>query len=643
MESNLRILAAVMFTDMVGYTALMQSNEQKAKEYRDRHRQVLEKEILNARGQIIQYYGDGTLSVFGSVIEALKCAVKIQQELQQAPKIPLRIGIHTGDIVYTDDGVYGDAVNVASRIQSKSVAGGVLVSDKVFDEVKNHPEITASPIGIFELKNVNRPVELYALTNDNLAIPTQESIQSSLYDKRKSIAVLPFVNMSSDKENEYFSDGITEEIINALTTVEGLNITARTSSFALKGKNMDLREAGKMLGVTYILEGSVRRASDKVRVTAQLINANDGFHIFSEVYDRDMKDIFGIQDEISIKIANRLNEKLLKPPDKKSAEEPSIEQLNAYDLYLKGKYHLHEGSLMGTKKSIKYFEEAINLAPNVALPYTGLSMVYSHFSAYKMDNPEEAYRLAKEYATIAMELDDTLIESYLAMAHVTFINEWDFNKTHELVEKSLEIHPGSAEVHSWSSVLANVEGNPQQALIQAKLAVSLDPLSPMTCFVLGEAFYTNRMYKEAMEQFDKTIDNLPYFTQAFILKGRCLLTMQKLDEALELFKRIPYDENKYTTHWGAVGYIYSMKGEINKVKECLEKIKHQDKAGICTLLNWSYAILYLALGQMDLMYHYLEESLKEKSATLLFIKVDPIFDAFREDKRFIALLDKYFI
>ena len=640
MEKNTRQLAAVMFTDMVGYTALMQADEQKALRNRERHRDILEKSTKATHGIILQYYGDGTLSVFDSAVEALKCAVEIQRELQKEPKIPLRIGLHVGDIIYSDDGAFGDAVNIASRIENKAVAGAVLISDRVFYELKNHPEFSAVSLGNFELKNVKYPVELFAVTNEGLVVPSRNMIDAHAKDKGSSIAVLPFANMSADPENEYFSEGITEEIINALTKINGLNVTARTSSFALRDKQIDIRDVGNMLGVSSVLEGSVRKAGDKVRITAQLINANDGFHIFSEVYDRDLQDIFAVQDEISLKIANLLRENLHVPLDQRFPEKPPTDNLDAYDLYLKGRYFLYKGSIEGSKESLTYFEKAIELEPDFALPYTGLSMVYSHLSAFRSKNPQEAYDRAKKYALKAMGLDDTLIESLLALAHVCFVNEWDFKRTRELIDRAMRLNPGHAEVHGWASMVANVQGDVDQALMEAQLAVSLDPLSPMTSYVLGVAYLTNERYAEAMEQFDKTISKLSSYTQAHILKARCLIELGEFENAIEIFKGIPSSMGRANVHWGALAVVYSRKGEPDKVKECLEKIKQQEKEGTDEFLNWSYTLVYLALGQTDLMFKYLEKSLDEKVASLLFIKVDHLFKPFRDDPRFIRLIEK---
>ena len=295
---EIRMLAAIMFTDMVGYTAIMQNDERLAKTLRDRHKKVLERFTEEHRGQILQYYGDGTLTIFGSAIEAA-IAAKIQKELQNEPKVSIRIGLHSGDIVYDDEGIYGDGVNIASRIENIALPGSVLISDKINDELKNQKDVSAKYIGKFQLKNVKEPVKIYAISSHNLIVPRHDQIEGKVTFTEHSIAVLPFINMSMDKENEYFSDGMTEEILNALAKVNGLMVTSRTSSFALKGKDSDIREIGKMLGVKSVLEGSVRKQGNRVRVTAQLINTEDGYHKWSDSYDSNLEDIFSVQDEIA--------------------------------------------------------------------------------------------------------------------------------------------------------------------------------------------------------------------------------------------------------------------------------------------------------------------------------------------------------
>ena len=343
MNNTIRMLSAIMFSDMVGYTALMQEDERKAKESRDRYRKALEENILKHQGKILQYYGDGALAVFGSAIHSALCAVEIQKELLKPPEVSLRIGIHSGDIVHDDDGIYGDGVNIASRIESLSVPGGVLISDKLFDEIKNHSSLSAKLLGSYKLKNVKAPVKIYALTNPGLNIPTDQQLKAKTgFEEKQSIAVLPFVNMSADPENEYFSDGITEEILNALTNIDGLKVTSRTSSFAFKGKNEDIREIGTKLNVNSVLEGSVRKSGNKIRITAQLINTVDGYHVWSEVFNRNLEDIFEVQDEISRKIVNKLRERFSIKSSQESLIKSYTNNLDAYNDYLKGIFYFNK-------------------------------------------------------------------------------------------------------------------------------------------------------------------------------------------------------------------------------------------------------------------------------------------------------------
>ncbi|RYY22465.1 MAG: adenylate/guanylate cyclase domain-containing protein, partial [Chitinophagaceae bacterium] len=238
----MRQLAAIMFSDMCGYTALVQENEQLAKHNRLRVKEALEKYVALYHGKILQNYGDGSLSMFNSAVEGVNCAVQIQQSIRQEPCIDLRIGIHTGDISIEEESIYGNGVNLASRIESLAVPGSIFISEKVFDEIKNQQNLQAREMGFFEFKNVSKPVCIYAIDKSDLVVPARNSLKGKTKHPTNRLAVLPFVNMSSDPDNEYFSDGITEELLNALTRVHGLQVTSRTSAFAFKGKNDDIRD-----------------------------------------------------------------------------------------------------------------------------------------------------------------------------------------------------------------------------------------------------------------------------------------------------------------------------------------------------------------------------------------------------------------
>jgi TolB-like protein/class 3 adenylate cyclase len=334
-----RQLAAIMFTDMVGYTALMQANEQLAIQKRDRTKNIFEKALAKHEGKLLQYYGDGTMSIFSSAVNAVLSAIEMQTLLQTDPKIDVRIGIHTGDVITDENGIYGDSVNVASRIESLATPGGIFISEKLFDEVKNSEGISTKPLGYFELKNVKQPMQVYAITNPGINIPSREELIGKTKTKLNSIAVLPFASMSSDPENEFFCDGITEELINVLAQVDGLQVTSRTSVFAFKGKHEDVREIAAKLNVQKIIEGSVRKSGNKVRITAQLINAADGNHFWSEAYDCNLEDIFEILDEISRAIANKLRTNLNAGKHQSQLAKASTQNLEAYKKYLHALYH----------------------------------------------------------------------------------------------------------------------------------------------------------------------------------------------------------------------------------------------------------------------------------------------------------------
>jgi TolB-like protein len=252
----------------------------------------------------------GSFTFFNSAIDSVSCAIEMQKKLRQEPTVNVRMGIHTGDVNIEEDSIYGDGVNLASRIESLAVPGGIFISEKVFAEIKNQEHITVHEVGHFELKNVKEPVRIFAIANPGIVVPSRKELIGKTKAPVNRLAVLPFVNMSADPENEYFSDGITEELLNALSKVQGLQVTSRTSAFAFKGKQDDVRDIAIKLNVDKILEGSVRKAGNKVRITAQLINAVDGYHLWSENYDRNLTDIFEVQDEISNIIANRLRENL---------------------------------------------------------------------------------------------------------------------------------------------------------------------------------------------------------------------------------------------------------------------------------------------------------------------------------------------
>ena len=636
-KKGIRQLAAIMFTDMIGYTALMQENEQQAKEKRDRHRAVLQESVRENRGKILQYYGDGTLIIFSSAIEAINAAVDIQIELQTKPKIPLRVGIHTGDIVYSDDGIFGDGVNVASRIEGLSVSGSVLISEKVYDEIRNHPEFDAKSLGKFRLKNVKRPMEVFAIANEGLFVPDLKEIKDKHTNDDKTIAVLPFVNISADPDNEYFSDGISEELLNALTKVDGLLVTSRTSSFAFKGKNEDVRKIGEQLGVNTVLEGSVRKAGNRVRITAQLVNAANGYHLWSEVYDRKLEDIFEVQDEISRIITNKLREKLTTKGSKESLVNPATENIGAYNLYLKGLFYWNKWTPEDRKKAIKIFEEAIVKEPDFALPYSGLANCYSILGSTNQMSPKIAFPKAKKAALKALELDENLMEACLSLATIKLYYDGDDAAANVLIQKALKLNPGAAIAHQhyahYLFLTGYHTGKLSEVIRESELAVQLDPLSMQNNLFLGTVYSFTQQYASALQQYDKILELDSKFRAAKEGKGWVYSMKGEWAKAIKCFEEYQKLTDSPLKGITGLGYAYAKDGQIDKAKQILNKLEERERLEKDASISGDFAMIYMALQDYDRAFYYLEKVTPDRFG-LVYFKSHSLFDDVRNDARF---------
>ncbi len=641
--SEVRKLVAIMFADMMGFTAMMQEDEAKAKAQRNHQQQTLETLIPKYNGTIVQFFGDGTLSIFDSAIDAVKCGIEIQKELQKEPKVKLRIGIHSGDVVYDTKGLYGDCVNLASRIESAGVPGAVLISDKVYDEVKNQTEIKTTALGKVTLKNVKKPVEVYAIANEGLVIPTPTQVGVKC-ESGKSIAVLPFVNMSADPENEYFSDGISEEILNSLTHVEGIQVTARTSSFSFKGRNEDVREIGIKLGVANVLEGTVRKAGKKVRINVQLINTNDGYHAWSEVYDRELEDIFEVQDEIARKIVNSLKENFATNEKTETTVKVPTENIDAYNLYLKGRYYWNKSNPEDMQRAINNLEEAIRLDPAFALPYCVLSYCYSFLGSSGIMQPADAYPKAKDYTLKASELDPNHAESHLSLATIKFYHNWDFEGAEMSLNKAQALGLNSSlfnQVHGWFLI---AKGDFEKAIEKIQQALILDPLSlPLMC-TLGDAYSFAGRFDEAIAQFDKIIEMEPNFRRAFEGRGMVHLAMGQPEEAikdLEIYQKLIGHPLKGLS---SLGHAYAAAGQYDKAKECEDKIKLRQEKEPNTVLHMDYAFLYSGMKDYDLAFQYLNKTYEQRMGIaclgMIFCVRYPMLKELKSDPRFTQLLQK---
>ncbi len=458
-----------------------------------------------------------------------------------------------------------------------------------------------------------------------------------------SIAVLPFRNMSSDKENEYFSDGITEEIINALTKVEGLSVIARSSAFSFKGQDFDLREVGIQLGVAYILEGSVRKAGNKVRVTAQLIKASDAFNVFSEVYDRELQDIFKVQDDISNKIVQKFTDNIGIQKAKKKLVTSSTENLEAYELYLKGRFNLYKGSLEATKTAIQYFEAASLKDEKFVLPVAGLAACYTFLGGSGSMSVAQAFSKAKKYAQKTNALDNTVAETHLALATSSFWCDWDFENCGKSIKKAIQLSPGTSSIHGFNSIFLMATGKLDEALIEAQLAAKLDPLSLKSKFHIGELYFRSERFIEAIEIFDDILSENSFFMQASIFKAWSHIFLGDLELAINIFSHIPVTMDEAITFYGGLAFAYYKLGRTDRVLECLQNLKSDITSEKIRWLNYHYTLIFRALDETEKMFESLGVCLEEKNTPLIFINVDPVWNEFRDDPNFIELIEKSFI
>jgi len=452
----------------------------------------------------------------------------------------------------------------------------------------------------------------------------------------KSLAVLPFANLSADKENEYFSDGLAEEIINALTRLPGLRVIARTSSFSFRGKEVDVREIGAKLNVESILEGSVRKAGNRIRVTAQLVSAADGSHHWSERYDREMTDVFAIQDEICQAIVDKLRVEL-------AAGRPLVkrhtENVEAYNLYLKGRHHLHKWTPDGFAKSKEYYEQAIAADPDYALAWCGLAQFYFLLGNFGHIPPKAANAQSSQAAMKALELDNMLAEAH-AMMGVLRADDFDLKGAEPEFRRALELDPNSEDVWSWYDYHYLVPMRRlDEAVAASRRAVDLDPLSPFLQWRLGYRYYLTRQWDRAIEQFHNALELDPNYVWAHGYFGLTCLQTGKLEEAIRAFETVAQLTGRSPLALSSLGIAYARAGRLCEAQKLLEEL--HELAQKTYVQPFGIGLIYMTLGEIDKGFDWLEKAIDERdSLSILHLQVDPLYDPLRSHPRYPALLRK---
>jgi adenylate cyclase len=640
MSGDQRRLAAVMFTDIVGYSSLTQKDERLALELLEEHRKIVRPIVARHHGHEVKTIGDAFLIEFESALKATQCAVDIQRGLSgynqlSMPErsIHLRIGIHLGDVERRQSDVLGDAVNIASRIEPLAEADGICISEQVYDQVRNKINCPIENLGPRQLKNMDYPIDVHRILWEK-----DETAKLSLDKKR--IAVLPFLNISPDPKDEYFAEGLTEELIARLSMISGLRVIARTSVMRYRGASKSVREIGKELESGSVLEGSVRKAADRLRVTAQLIDATTQEHLWVQNYDRQLEDVFAIQTEVAQNVADALRTRLLDEEKEKIEKKPTGD-IGAYTFYLKGRYYWNERNRESLQKAMKYFEEAIKRDPGFALAYSGIADTHIVRVDHGYLTRSEGYAKARDAATKALELDDTLAEAHTSLANILSM-EWDRRGAEEEFAKALRNNPNYATGHHWYSIHFLNLGRLDEAIKELKVAEELDPLSPMIRSYGGGCVYLlTRQYDIALAELDKALELDPNFYPAHAHRANLYLAKSMFDEALGEIERVLPVLAPSLKPW--LGSFYAIVGRIGEAKrilrECEEASAHGRDQDV-PLYSEYLAIIHSRLGNKDRAFEWLEKAFRARTTTPFQVKLNPFFDEITSDPRFDELMKK---
>jgi adenylate cyclase len=670
-----RKLAAIMFTDIFGFTALMEKDEADAMQKRTRYKEVLDQFHKQYNGEIIKDMGDGSLSVFTNSVDAVWCAVEIQKAFRTPIDIPVRIGIHTGNVLFQQGDVMGDAVNIASRMESFAVPGSVFISGKVYDEIKNQKNIEVVLMGKFELKNVSTAMEIFAISNDNLVIPKKQSLHGKgiqfsekktsvkkiltgsvivfllivssvfLYKKysgasmndsqQKTIAVIPFVNLSALKDDEYFSDGVCNEIQTQLSKIGALNVISRTSMLQFKDTKKTMKEIGDAISADVLLEGSVQKANDKVHINMQLIDAKNDKQLWADTYDKDFKDIFSIQSDIAKSVAVQLKATLTSS-EKAQIEKRPTTNMEAYNLYLKGNFEINKITPEGMENGLVMLNKAIKLDPQFALPYAGIAYYYGLATDFYM-SPNDAMPQLRIAAQTAIAMDSTLAEAHVLLGMYELWYAWDWEKAQTEIEKAIELKPNDYFAHFFNSWYLVKSGRFDEAKREGARMVQLEPMTGEENSFNAMIYYFARQYDEALRLLDKSATIDPNYPFTYFFRGQCYIQQGKFTEAIEEQKR---GHELFAAPWSyaRVAYAYARAGKTREAISILDSLKKQSAKTY--VASDVVASVYVAIGDKEHAFEYLDKAVNERAGWMLYLNVDPIWDPIRNDTRFITILKK---
>jgi TolB-like protein/class 3 adenylate cyclase len=545
--SQTRRLAAILAADVAGYSRLMGADEEGTLErLKALRRKLVDPKVAEHHGRIVKTTGDGMLVEFASVVDAVRCAVAVQQAMAERntgigadDRIELRIGINLGDVIVDGDDLYGDGVNIAARIEALADAGGVFVSNTVYDHVRDRLPFAFEDLGEQQVKNIARPVRVYRVRDTAAKSPSALVPPALPLPDKPSIAVLPFANMSGDPEQEYFADGMVEEIITALSRIRWLFVIARNSSFTYKGKAVDAKQVGRELGVRYVLEGSVRKASGRVRITAQLIDAVSGTHLWADRFDGSLEDVFELQDKVAVSVAGVIEPRLQAAEISRSSER-STDDLTAYDLYLRA-YAMFWSSAKHIPEALRLTKQAIARDPRYGpalawAAYCCVALIHGNQSENREANRREGVDFARRALQVAGDDPGVLTNASYALA---YFGE-DIGAMMALVDRALALNPSFARGWYISGVIKLWAGQPDVAIEHVEASMRLSPRAPVgpALGVIGGAHFFARRFTEAVPKLLLAIQEYSSYIQPYRYLAACYAHMGQFDDAQEIVARL---------------------------------------------------------------------------------------------------------
>ena len=694
MPTEERKLAAIMFTDMVGYSALAQRDDKVALELLEEHRRLLREIFPQFHGTEIKTIGDAFLVEFGSALEAAQCAIEIQRTLAKRNhdvtsnrRIELKIGIHIGDVVHRDGDVYGDGVNIASRIEQLAGAGGICVSMDVERQIRNALEARFEKFGSADLKNIKLRMDLFRIIlpwekgaespakrtskKSPLLVPAailvilallagwwwmqrknQQSVAAHAVPAaptntpdQKSVAVLPFVNLSDDKGSEYFSDGVSEELLTVLQKIPGMHVAARTSAFSFKGKNATAQEIGQKLGVAHLVEGSVRKAGDSVRIAARLTRADTGEELWSENFTRNLKDVFAVQTELAETIVAQVRDRLTGAAagtaDKQkiqaevqAAEKGGTKNVEAHEYYLQGRFYENRHSEKSAREALAAYQHAVALDPGFALAWAGVAQTNLWLAAFSTEGGQKGFDAhlasARDAVARALSIEPDLPNGLLARATIETNFDFNWNAATQTVAKALALAPADPNIVIAAANLEIARGNMDRAINLYRKAVDLDPVNAQARAFLAFNLAATKRFAEARAEFPRVVELNPAAPWAHAGLGLSYLLENKFEEAATAAQA-------EAGEWARLLIVSCARWGQKRVTES-DAALAQLTANESETAAYQIAEVYAYRGDKDRAFEWLERARRQRDPGLPSLRKDPLLTNLHGDPRWNAFL-----